>query len=99
MALRKALENLVRFTFGFILGLLIEFIAVFFYTIIDPSKTSNIKLFAVVLVQLIALFYMMETFDVADNMYARVGILASQLFIFDYSLKRLYHPSKILGDS
>lgn len=97
MALKKALSNLTRFIFGFVVGLLIEFAAVFFYSLIDPPRTSNVKLFAVVLLQLLGLFYVMDTFAFVDDMYSRVGMLASQLFIFDYSLKRLYHPHKILG--
>ncbi len=82
------IQNVARFAFGFVIGMVVEWVAIYVYKQIDPKEESNVKLVSVVLMQLLVLFTMMEKFN---NFYTRVGMLSSQVFVFDYALKRL-HP-------
>jgi hypothetical protein len=38
--------------------------------------------------QLVVLFTMMEKFNIINAFYTWVGMLSSQVFVFDYALKR-----------
>jgi hypothetical protein len=80
------IRNVARFSFGFVIGMVVEWIAIYVYKQIDPKEESNVKLVALVLMQLIVLFTLMESGD----FYTRMGMLSSQVFVFDYALKRLY---------
>jgi len=82
-------ENVAMFAFGFVIGMVIEWVGIYVYKQIDPKEESNIKLITLVLIQLTIIFTIMETFNLND-VYSRVGILSSQVFVFDYALKRLY---------
>ena len=82
-------ENVAMFAFGFVIGMVIEWVGIYVYKQIDPKEESNIKLITLVLIQLTIIFTIMETFNLND-LYSRVGILSSQVFVFDYALKRLY---------
>ena len=84
------IQNVARFAFGFVMGMVVEWIAIYVYKQIDPKEESNVKLVALVLMQLVVLFTLMEKFNVIDDFYTRVGMLSSQVFVFDYALKRLY---------
>jgi len=84
------IQNVIRFSFGFVIGMVIEWIAIYVYKQIDPTEESNLKLVVLVLLHLVVLFTMMEKLKVIDDFYARVGMLSSQVFVFDYALKRLY---------
>lgn len=81
------IQNVARFAFGFVIGMVVEWIAIYVYKQIDPKEESNVKLVTVVLMQLVVLFAMM---DIISDFYTRVGMLSSQVFVFDYALKRLY---------
>jgi hypothetical protein len=82
--------NVLRFSIGFVIGMIIEWIAIYFYKKLDPYEKSNTKLIGTVLMQLIFLFTIMEKFNMIEDFYTRVGMLSSQVFVFDYALKRLY---------
>ena len=84
------IQNVVRFVLGFVIGMVIEWIAIYVYKQIDPYEENNIKLVGVVLMQLVVLFTIMEKFNIINDFYTRVGMLSSQVFVFDYALKRLY---------
>lgn len=83
-------QNVAKFACGFVIGMVVEWIAIYVYKQIDPEEESNIKLVSVVLMQLVVLFSVMEKFLIINDFYTRVGMLASQVFVFDYALKRLY---------
>jgi len=84
------IQNVARFAFGFVIGMVVEWVAIYVYKQIDPEEESNVKLVSVILMQLVVLFTMMEKFNIIDDFYTRVGMLSSQVFVFDYALKRLY---------
>ena len=84
------IQNVVKFAFGFVISLVVEWIAIYVYKQIDPEEESNVKLVSVVLMQLAVLFTIMEKFNIINDFYTRVGMLSSQVFVFDYALKRLY---------
>ncbi len=84
------LQNVAKFSFGFVAGMAVEWLAIYVYKQIDPEEESNVKLVVLVLLQLVVLFSMMEKLNVIDDFYSRVGMLSSQVFVFDYALKRLY---------
>ena len=84
------IQNVTMFAFGFVIGMVVEWVAVYVYKQIDPEEESNVKLVALVLMQLIVLFTIMENFNVINDFYTRAGMLSSQVFVFDYALKRLY---------
>ena len=82
----KIIENLTFFFIGFNLGLTIEILAIILYLLIDPDKDNNIKLFSVIIIQLLLLFYIMEEFHVTKNAYMLIGVITSQTFLFDYAI-------------
>jgi len=84
------IENVIRFTLGFVIGMVIEWVAIYLYKQIDPDEESNVKLVFLVLMQLIVLFTLIEKLNIINDFYTRVGMLSSQVFVFDYALKRLY---------
>jgi uncharacterized membrane protein YGL010W len=84
------IQNLGKFTFGFIIGMMIEWVGIWVYNKIDPNAESNVKLITLVLLQLFILFGIMEKLNVMNDVYTRVGMLSSQVFVFDYAIKRLY---------
>ncbi|UUT40569.1 hypothetical protein [carnivorous sponge associated iridovirus] len=84
------IQNVAKFAFGFVIGMVVEWVGIYVYKQIDPEEESNVKLVALVLMQLIVLFTMMEKFSLVDDFYTRVGMFSSQVFVFDYALKRLY---------
>lgn len=88
------IQNVAKFACGFVIGMVVEWIAIYVYKQIDPKEESNVKLMAVVLMQLVVLFMMMEKFN---DFYTRVGVLSSQVFVFDYTLKRLYPFKRYLN--
>lgn len=79
-----------KFFVGFLFGLVIELIAVELYKKIDPKSESDLKLFIIVVIQLYCIIAIMEYASLTDDLYSRIGILSSQLFVFDYALKRFY---------
>lgn len=83
------IRNVARFSFGFVIGMVIEWIGIYVYKEIDPNEESNVKLLVLVLIQLAFLITLMEKLNTSD-FYTRVGMLSSQVFVFDYALKRLY---------
>ena len=83
-------QNIARFAFGFIIGMVVEWVAIYVYKQIDPTEESNVKLVMTILLQLFVLFALMEKSHMIDDFYTRVGILSSQVFVFDYAFKRLY---------
>jgi NhaP-type Na+/H+ or K+/H+ antiporter len=83
-------ENVAKFVFGFVIGMIIEWVIIYVYNQVDPREESNVKLITLVVIQLFILFALMEKFSIIDDVYSRVGILSSQVFVFNYALKRLY---------
>jgi hypothetical protein len=84
------IQNVTRFSLGFVIGMVVEWVAIYVYKQIDPKEESNVKLVTLVLMQLFVLFTLMEKLNIIDDFYTRVGMLSSQVFVFDYALKRLY---------
>jgi hypothetical protein len=84
------IQNVVKFSFGFFIGMVIEWLAIFIYKKVDPEEESNIKLILLVLMQLIIIFTLIEELDMIDDFYSRIGMISSQVFVFDYALKRFY---------
>jgi uncharacterized protein YybS (DUF2232 family) len=97
--LPETFKDLGEIILGFILGLIGEIVAVKFYNKIDPGKSSNLKLFIVVVVQLLGMFYLLDILKelFGKDTYSTTGVLSSQIFIFDYVLKRLYPRSYLSG--
>jgi len=83
-------ENVAKFVFGFVIGMIIEWVIIYVYNQVDPREESNVKLITLVVIQLFILFALMEKFSIIDDVYSRVGILSSQVFVFNHALKRLY---------
>ena len=81
-------QNVSGFALGFAIGMIVEWIAIQIYNQIDPKKESNVKLIAVVVMQLVVLFTLME--NITDDFYTRMGMQTSQVFVFYYALRRLY---------
>ena len=69
------------------IGIVLEYIVTNFYKKIDAKEESNLKLVVVVLLQLTLLIGILEHFD--KNFYLRMGLLPSQVFVFNYAYKRL----------
>jgi len=84
------LKKISKFFLGFLFGLIIELIAVELYKKIDPKSKSDLKLLIVVIIQLYCIIAIIEYASLTDDLYSRIGILSSQLFVFDYALKRFY---------
>jgi hypothetical protein len=83
-------ENLFKFLYGFIVGMIVEWLGIWIYKKIDPNEESNTKLILLILIQLFILFWLMEEMDAMNDLYLRMGMLSSQVFVFDYAFKRLY---------
>lgn len=82
------IQNVAGFALGFVIGMGVEWIAIHVYDRIDPKKESNVKLVAVVVMQLLVLFTLME--NITDDVHTRMGMQTSQVFVFYYALRRLY---------
>lgn len=63
------IQNVARFAFGFVIGIVVEWIAIYVYKQIDPREESNVKLVVVVLMQLVVLFTMMQKFNIINDFY------------------------------
>ena len=88
--------NVGNFIMGFLVGLLVETIAVYIYFQLDPREKSNILLVVVILWQLYLIFTIMEETHMGGDFYSKIGILTSQVFIFDYGLRRIYPLKSLL---
>lgn len=84
------IQNVAKFAFGFVISMVVEWVAIYVYKQIDPEEESNVKLVSVVLMQLVVIFTIMEKFNIINDFYTRLGMISSQVFVFDYALKRLY---------
>lgn len=85
--------NLVDFTMGFFIGAMLEFVAIKTYLLVDPKKRSKTMLVLVALIELLLLF------SIANQLGSReawFGIISSQLFIFNYTIRKFYDPLRDL---
>lgn len=78
--------------------MIVEWFGVWIYKKIDPDEKSNTKLIVLVVIQLFTLFWLMEQMNAINDIYLRVGMLSSQVFVFDYAFKRLYPFKGILKE-
>lgn len=96
----KIIKNISSLAIGFIVGAILELIMIRIYNYFDPKKKSNLILALVVLLQLFVLFYVLQfsesTFG-QQTMAINMGFLASQLYIFDFALKKCYDPEILLS--
>lgn len=92
ISLSKAITNTGEFFLGFLMGSLIEYIAIRIYTTWDPKKMSNLKLFTVSIVGLFVICLVSQNFQ----QMTKFGLFSSQIFIFDYAFTRFYNPIKNL---
>lgn len=83
------LQSLVNFILGIALGLSIDLISITIYNKIDPEHASRTKLIIVVLIQLMVVFTIFDSFTIIDD-FMRIGLLSAQVFVFKYALNKLY---------
>lgn len=90
------IRSVIDFVIGFCIGTILEYIVVLIYTKIDPNAGDNpnkVKLALAAIGEMVVLFYLMEKLD---NKYTTMGMFASQVFIFDYALTKIYSPAQKL---
>lgn len=86
MIFTKAIYNLIEFGNGFIIGLMLDILA----TKVYKNYPKKHILIALIIFQLFIMFYIIELLEFGT--YSRIGIIASQIVLFDYAIHLLYDP-------
>ena len=90
--LSRTMRNMFAFIKGISIGLALDVLITRVHAYIKKRRRfdnyTKILLISLVLFQLFIVFYFIEILNF--DTYARLGILTSQVFIFDYAIKHLY---------
>lgn len=85
--------NLVDFAMGFFIGAMLEFVAIRTYLLVDPRKRSRSLLALVAIAELMLLFTLANRLGSREAWF---GVISSQLFIFNYTIRKFYDPIRDL---
>ncbi len=85
--------NVIDFSMGFFIGAMLEFVAINTYLIVDPRKRSRSLLIMVALAELLLLFTLAKKLESREAWF---GMISSQVFIFNYTIRRFYDPIRDL---
>ena len=100
---KSALLGTIGFFMGFIMGTIVDVIFYKFYYLIDPNEKNDIFLSIMFIVQFFTLLVILQLFSRNSkqhkvfNYSVRIGLFASQVFLLDYTMNRLFsslHPSR-----
>lgn len=100
---KSALLGTLGFFMGFILGTIVDVIFYKFYYLIDPNEKNDIFLSIMFIVQFFTLLIILQLISQNSkqnkifNYSVRMGLFASQIFLLDYTMNRLFgslHPSR-----
>ena len=99
---KSALLGTIGFFMGFIMGTIVDVIFYKFYYLIDPNEKNDIFLSIMFIVQFYILLVILQLLTQNNkqnkvfNYSIRMGLFASQVFLLEYTMNRLFgnlHPS------
>ena len=85
--------NVFDFAMGFSIGAMLEFVAIKTYMFVDPRKRSRSLLIMVAFTELLLLFTLANKLGSREAWF---GMISSQVFIFNYTIRRFYDPIRDL---
>ena len=82
----------LEFIFAFFIGTILDIVFFKVYKKLDPKQKSLSILLILILLQLFTIIFLISNFmrfGIIDSYFLRLGIVVSQIFLIDFSIKRL----------